>query len=73
MKFFIEVMNVCMVFNDLVYFSIGDFYVLVDDLNFGIVDIDGFIEGLNIVGEFFKCGRLYKSASALFVEILGKC
>ena len=71
-KLFIEAMNARTASNDSAYFSIGDLHALADDLNLGIADIDGFIEGLNIAGELLKCGRLYKSASASSAETPGK-
>ena len=71
-KLFIEAMNARTASNDSAYFSIGDLHALADDLNLGIGDIDGFIEGLNIAGELLKCGRLYKSASASSAETPGK-
>ena len=62
-KLFIEAMNARSASADSAYFSMGDLHALAEELNLGIADIDGFIEGLNIAGELLKCGRLYKSAS----------
>ena len=63
-KLFIEAMNARSSSADSAYFSTGDLHALAEELNLGIADIDGFIEGLNIAGELLKCGRLYKSASS---------
>ena len=63
-KLFIEAMNARSSSADSAYFSMGDLHALAEELNLGIADIDGFIEGLNIAGELLKCGRLYKSASS---------
>jgi len=67
-KLFIEAINARTSSSESPYFSIGDLHALADDLNLGIADVDGFIEGLNIAGELLKCGRLYKSASASSAE-----
>lgn len=71
-KLFIETLNKRTSSSDSPYFSIGDLHALAEDLNLGIADVDGFIEGLNIAGELLKCGRLYKSASALTAETPSK-
>lgn len=71
-KLFIETLNKRTLSSDSPYFSIGDLHALAEDLNLGIADVDGFIEGLNIAGELLKCGRLYKSASAVTAETPSK-
>jgi DNA helicase MCM8 len=63
-KMFVEAMNRRAIEKDSAYFTMGELYAIVDDLQLQIQDVDGFIEGLNMAGDILKSGRLYKSASS---------
>ena len=63
-KMFVEAMNQRAVEKESAYFTVGELYALVDDLQLNIPDVDGFVDSLNMAGEILKSGRMYKSASA---------
>ena len=61
-KMFVDAMKRKAQDKDSAYFTTGELYALVDDLQLHIPDVDAFIDNLNMAGEILKSGRLWKVA-----------
>ena len=61
-KMFVDAMKRKAQDKDSAYFTTGELYALVDDLQLQIPDVDAFIDNLNMAGEILKSGRLWKVA-----------